>query len=278
MLEQVKYRNHLGEEVTFGKGGIFVNENDLRDFAWSYTAKNNRISSFQKGVVKKTLPVILACTSEGEGIIKRNNLFEVCEKDVLAHQHGKFIIGDYYLKCYIVGSKKSDYLMNNRVLKLKLSVVTDSPAWVKESVNIFRRLDSVIVDENAGSNLDFPHDFPFDFASEVTNRDIINDDFVSTNFRMTIYGPCTNPEIYVGGHCYAVNTELLANEHLIVDSAAKTITLYHTNGDQVNCFNNRSREHYVFEKIPSGANAVTWEGNFGFDITLLEERSEPKWT
>lgn len=278
MLEQVKYKNHLGEEVTFGKGGIFVNENDLRDFAWSYTAKNNRISSFSKGVVKKTLPVIIACTTEAEGIIKRNNLFEVCEKDVLAKQHGKIIIGDYYLKCYITGSKKSDYLTNKGYLRLQLTVATDFPAWFKESTNIFRRLDSVVIDGSAGKNLDYAHDYPFDFASEVANRDIINDDFVATNFRMTIYGPCVAPEIYVGSHCYSVNTELLASEHLIVDSAAKTITLIRKNGEQVNCFNDRSREHYVFEKIPSGANTVTWEGDFGFDITLLEERSEPKWT
>jgi alginate O-acetyltransferase complex protein AlgI len=34
----------------------------------------------------------------------------------------------------------------------------------------------------------------------------------------------------------------------------------------------------VFEKIPSGNNIVVWDGNWGFDITLFEERSEPKWT
>lgn len=278
MLEQLQYKNHLGEVISFGKEGVFVNENDLRDFAWSYTAKNNRISSFKKDVAKKTLPVVIACNTEAEGIIKRNQLFEICEKDVLAKQHGKIIIGDYYLKCYITGSQKAKYLTSKRVLHLELTVTTDFPSWFKESTNIFRRLDSVVIDGSAGSNLDYAHDFPFDYASEVANRDIINDDFVATNFRMTIYGPCTNPEIYVGGHCYSVLTELLASEHLIVDSAAKTITLVRSNGEQVNCFNDRSREFYVFEKIPSGANTVTWEGDFGFDITLLEERSEPKWT
>lgn len=277
MLEQVQYKNHLGEVISFGKEGIFVNENDLRDFTWSYTAKNNRISTFQKGVVKKTLPVVIVCASEEDGINKRNALFEICEKDVLAKKHGKIIIGNYYMKCYITGSKKSDYLMNKRVMILKLTVVTDSPAWVKESTNIFRRMNSAVV-EDAGQNLNYPHDYPHDYASELTNQKLVNEDFVATNFRMIIYGPCVEPKIYVGEHLYSVSTSLMSSEHLIVDSSAKTIVLVQSNGEQVNCFNDRNRDSYVFEKIPSGANMVTWEGDFGFDVTLLEERSEPKWT
>ena len=43
-------------------------------------------------------------------------------------------------------------------------------------------------------------------------------------------------------------------------------------------FSDRNRDDYIFEKIPSGSNDVSWDGAFGFDVTLLEERSEPKWT
>lgn len=276
MLERLQYKNHLGEGITFGQDGFFVNENDLRDFAWNYTNKNNRISSFQKGVVKKNLTVIIACTSEEDGLAKRNALFEVCEKDVLANQHGRFIIGDYYMKCFVVGSKKSDYLYSNQSIKLKLTIATDFPVWVKESTTVFRRSDSAFATDETG--LDYPFDYPFDYASEFANRRIVNDDFVSTNFRMIIYGPCTAPTVYVGGHGYMVKKDVQLYEHIIIDSSAKTIELVRSNGEKVNCFNDRSRESYVFEKIPSGESAVTWEGNFGFDLTLLEERSEPKWT
>ena len=278
MLEKLQYRNHLGESITFGQGGFFVNENDLRDFTWGYTSKNNRLSSFQKGVVKKTLTVFIACTSEADGLAKRNALFEVCEKDVLANNHGRFIIGDYYMKCFVVGSKKTDYLYSNQTMKAKLTVVTDFPVWVKESTKIFRRLDSEIVSEGAGSNLDYPFDYPFDYSSEFASQDMVNDGFVASNFRMTIYGPCASPVIYIGEHVHAVSTEIAAGEYLVVDSIEKTITLVRSNGESVNRFHDRNRENYIFQKIPSGASEVTWEGDFGFDITLLEERSEPKWT
>lgn len=276
MLEIVQYRNHLGESITFGQDGFFVNENDLRDFVWSYTNKNNRISSFRRNVTKKTLKVYIACTSEAEGIAKRNELFETCEKDVLAEQHGKFVIGEYYMRCYVVGSKKTEYLVSKRLLMVTLSVVTDFPVWVKESTTAFRKTDEDV--ESNGEFLDYAFDFPFDYAYEYAIQNLINDDFVATNFRLIIYGSCSNPRIHIGGHEYLVNATLLNGEYLVVDSSAKTIVLVRTNGEKVNCFNKRSRESYVFEKIPVGANAVSWEGEFGFDVTLLEERSEPKWT
>ena len=275
MLEKLHYRNHLGEGIIFGQDGFFVNENDLRDFTWGYTSKNNRISSFQKGVVKKTLNVIIACTSEEDGLAKRNILFEICEKDVLANNHGKIIIGAYYMKCFVIGSKKTEYLYNDHTMKVKLTVVTDFPVWVKESTTIFR------VEGEGGSTeglyLDYPYDFPFDYAYELAMQNLINEGFVATNFRLVIYGSCSKPRIFIGGHEYLINTDVGNGEYLVIDSSEKTIMLVRSNGEMENRFNSRNRSSYVFEKIPVGANAVTWEGDFGFDVTLLEERSEPKW-
>ena len=75
-----------------------------------------------------------------------------------------------------------------------------------------------------------------------------------------------------------IKAEVSSGEYLVIDSSEKTIMLVKGSGEKVNCFNKRSRDSYVFEKIPVGANTVSWEGEFGFDVTLLEERSEPKWT
>lgn len=278
MLEIVQYRNHLGENITFGQDGFFVNENDLRDFVWSYTNKNNRISSFRRNVQKKTLDVYVSCASDAEGIAKRNELFETCEKDVLAEQHGRFIIGDYYMRCYVVGSKKTEYLVNKRLMRITLSIVTDFPAWIKESSSTFRKSSSSLSPEYGGTNLDYAFDYNFDYASDVVNQVLINGDFASSNFRMIIYGPCIGPEINISGHSYNVASELTETEYIVIDSTEKTIVLCRANGQQVNCFNDRNRESYIFEKIPSGENSVTWDGDFGFDVVLLEERSEPKWT
>lgn len=273
MLEQLIYKNHLNEVFEFGKNGIFVNMNDLHDYEWSVTKKGNRISSLDYVVTNRKLPVIIISKTKEEGIAARNRLLEVAEKDVLAMQHGRIIIGDYYFRCFITKSQKKNYLTSWRWMEVTLTLTSDYPYWVKESTFTFSKADV-----SAGSkNLDFAHDYPYDFFADMGNKLLTNTGYVDTNFRMVIHGACSNPSVYINGHAYTVNCDVENGEYLTIDSVAKTITLTRNNGEVVNQFNSRSRESYVFQKIQPGTNIVTWEGEFGIDITLLEERSEPKW-
>ena len=274
MLEQMIYKNHMNEVFEFGKNGIFVDSNDLHDYEWTVTKKNNRITSLDYAISKRKLPVIIICDSEENGIAARNKLLEVAEKDVLAMKHGQIILGGYYFKCFITQSQKSDYLLSKRHMKATLTLTTDFPYWVKESTFVFRK-----VGEDKGStNLDFSFDYPFDYFSGMGGGSMTNSGFVGSNFRMVIYGAASNPAVYISGHEYRMNCDIAEGEYLTIDSAAKTITLTKIDGTQVNQFMNRYRESYIFERIPAGNNHVSWEGDFGIDIILLEERSEPKWT
>jgi hypothetical protein len=273
MLERFTYTNNFGETLEFGKGYLFVNHNDLRDFAWSVTSKNDRISSFKKGIVSKTIPIILKCNNEDEGIALRNNLFEVFEKDVLANKHGKIHIGDYYLQCFITGSKKTEYLIHKSYMVVTLTVQTDFPDWVKETTTS-HGINSTSEDEF----LDFPYDFPYDFMSEFGKTNVNNTNLAPCNFVLTIFGTIVNPTLYIGGHKYSVDVAINDGEYLTINSIDKTIVLTKINGEKVNCFNNRNKESYIFEKIQPGINDVTSVEEIHFNLTLLEERSEPKWT
>lgn len=274
MLEKFTYTNNFNETLEFGKDSLFVNENDLRDFAWDITSKNNKISGFKKGIVSKTIPVILKCNTEAEGIQLRNKLFEVFEKDVLAQKHGKIQIGDHYMLCYITGSKKTQYLITKQYMLVTLTVQTDYPVWIKETVTQFDMTTGT-----TGTYLDFPYDFPFDYKSGYANSHIVNTDFVASNFIIRVFGYTQSPTIYIGDHEYSVDVLVDTNEYLTIDSINKTIVLTRSNGQQVNCFNNRNKGSYIFEKIPSGSSVVSSANkNVRFEVTLLEERSEPKWT
>ncbi|MBO7326115.1 MAG: hypothetical protein J6U74_01205, partial [Clostridia bacterium] len=61
MLEQLKYKNHMNEVFEFGSEGIYIDSNDLHDFEWKITKKNNKISSFDYDVQKKKLPIVIMC-------------------------------------------------------------------------------------------------------------------------------------------------------------------------------------------------------------------------
>lgn len=273
MIEKIQYVNHLNESLEFGKGRLYVNANDLRDFTWSFTGKNDRISGFKKGIVTKTIPVVLKADSEEEGFALRNRLFEVAEKDVLAVKHGRITIGDYYLKCFVTESKKSEYLINKGYMRISLKVTTDFPFWIKEkTTNFFHGQAS------ESKQLDYNRNYPYDYTSNMLGKQLINDDIVASNFRLVFYGACVNPAVVIGGHLYSVNTSVEAGEFLAVDSVQKTVVLMHKDGSTTNCFNLRSRDSYIFEKIPQGTSVVSTSSAFKLDVTLLEERSEPKWT
>lgn len=274
MLEKFTYTNSSNDVLQFGTGSLFVNENDLRDFAWEISSKNNKISSFKKGIVSKTIPVILKCDTEDEGITMRNRLFEVFEKDVLTQKHGKIHIGNYYLRCYITGSKKTDYLVDKGYMLVSLTVQTDFPEWIKETTKQF-----VIGDESTDTFLDYPYDFSYDFRNEFAVAEINNTNFVPSNFILTIFGGIQSPTVYIGGHGYSVDVNINEDEYLTIDSINKTIVLFKKSGEQVNCFNKRNKTSYIFEKIPVGVNSITSPNKqIHFNITLMEERSEPKWT
>lgn len=275
MLEQLKYKNHVNEVFEFGKDGIFVNKNDLHDYEWQATSKGNRISTLTRKVSTRKLPVIIMCSTEEQGILARNRLLEVVEKDVLAMKHGQIIIGDYYFKCFVTKSQKADYLTTKKYMSLNLTLTSDFPYWVKESTTGFRPGGGT--GEGVGIGLDFPYDYAYDFYSTMASTLLQNTGFVPTNFKMIIYGACSNPSINISGHTYQVNCDVLDGEYLTIDSTTKKIQLVKYDGTVVNKFNSRNKTSYVFEKIPVGANTVTWTGNFGFDVVLMEERSEPKW-
>ena len=273
MLESFKYVNHVGEVLEFGKDGLFANSNDLRDYSWLFNSDKNRIENFRKGVVNKTIPVEISAQSEEEGLLKKNQLFEVFEKDVIAEQPGKIIIGDYYLQCYVYASKKSEYLTHKNLLTTSISVAGDTENWIKETGKNF--LYSVSEDTTGKG---YEYGYEYDYAMGNGNTGLLtNEHFASCHFIIQVSGYAFEPSITIADHIYKVNETVQKGEVLTIDSKKKTITLRRSTGDIVNVFSKRDKDNYIFEKIPSGLLPVYWNSDFNFAITLFEERSEPKW-
>lgn len=271
MLERIRYVNHLNEEISFGENGLFVNANDLHNFAWAINSQSNKISSFKKGITKKLLPVIVKKNNDEDGLKAKNDLFEICEKDVLKNKNGRLYCGEYYLNCFITEGKASDYLYKKSYTVFNLTIQTDYPWWIKETDQTFGLVSKV------GKDLDYNNDFPYDYSSNILNTKLINSDFTDTSFRMSILGPATDPKVTIGPNEYQVFTTLNSNEYVEIDSIEKTIRLIRNDGQVDNVFNKRNKESYIFEKIPSGESNISLSGDFTVIVTLLEERGVPKW-
>lgn len=273
MESKLTYKNHINESVTFGVDGLWFVDTELHNYAWNYISNNGRISNFDRGIAQYSLTVVIACKTAEEGIARANDIVECAEKDILAEKEGQLYWGDYYLKCYLIKSKKKRYIERKGYIEIELTIVSDSPAWTKETSKTFGNSDS-----EEGKNLDYAYDFPYDFTSPNQVRNLINTGFADVDFKIVVYGEATNPSIYIGNHQYAVNTYVASNEYLTIDSRSKTIYVTRQNGEIVNKFKDRNRDSYIFQKIASGESSITWDGGFSFEITLYEERSEPKWT
>ena len=112
----------------------------------------------------------------------------------------------------------------------------------------------------------------------MNGRKIVCDSVGSSEFRLKIYGEATNPAVVINGHTYKINGTISKGESLMIDSMTKTITLTTASGKKINWFDKRGRKEYIFEPLPTGQSTVSWDGTFGFDLTVVEKRSEPKWT
>ncbi len=275
MLEKFVFENHLGQRFEGLPNGVYLNYNDLRDYSWSYDSINNRISRFYRSMKNRKLPLVVKCNSDEKAVEIKNRLYELAEADIEAKIPGKIFVGDYYTNGYITGSTKSNYLITKQLCYIELTLTSDDPAWYREQMHPFT------IDSGGSSVIggtDYPYDFKYDYALPMNGRKIVCDSVGKNAFKLLIYGEVTDPAIVISGHTYAIKGTVGVGESLLIDGVNKTITLTTSTGRKVNWFDKRSRESYIFEPIPAGQNPVSWLGTFGFELTVVEKRSEPKWT
>ena len=276
MLDKFIFENHLGQRFEGLPNGVYLNYSDLRDYSWNFDTINSRISRFYRGITSRKIPLVVYCNSDAEAVAIKNRLHELAEADIVARIPGKIFVGDYYTSGYITASVKSNYLIRKKYCKITLTLTSDDPSWYREQTNAFIPGEGSAI--GIGSGTDYPYDYPYDYALSMKGRKIVCDSVGSSAFRLTIYGEATNPSVVIGGHTYTINGTIGKGETLLIDSLSKTINLTTAFGNKINWFDKRGRENYIFEPIPAGQNTVSWAGTFGFDLTVIEKRSEPKWT
>lgn len=274
----IYYKNNYGQSVNFTDWPYMISESDLFNYGWSYEGEME-ISSFKKGITEKSMKISVAADNLTLYDNALNHLHEVMEKDVMNLTPGRLYVDEFYLSCYVISSEKADFFPGVPFLTNTFTVASDTGKWVREHTEVFKADTNIAYNgTSVQRNLDYAYDFNYDYANGSMGKGLVNDGFFDTNFEMIIYGGCSNPRVMIAGHIYEVECQLDTGEYLTVNSITKKIFKTKISGEKVNLFKNRNRESYIFKKIPPGNSSVAWNGMFGFDVTLFEERSEPKWT
>ena len=304
----IYYLNHVGEKLDLDSDKIILQYQELFNYSWDAETSSGKIKRFYRENSTFPVTVGVAADNEEEYLSILHTFFSITEKDVITNNPGKLYIGDQYLKCFISGSIKEDAFMGVPFQKKNLTITTDYPFWCRDRIFHFYASEEEILDagkrEEIGSILDHTevtpdylydykygfytdygpakkralYDYKYDYYHNHTVGKLDNDHFTGSGFRMIVYGPCTWPNIGIGGNVYRVSTTLYEDEYMVIDSRNRTVTRYARNGVEENLFHSRDRENNVFEKIPPGKSTVRWNAQYSFDVVLFQERSEPTWS
>ena len=280
-MKDVFYINSKNQKIDFMQPPYYLETGDFFNFNWKYDSVSSltiggEITDFTKEIQEFSLNLAIINYGRRPFEYYLNMLSEVTEYDVVNKTPGKLYIGEQYLSCYIIASEKKEWEADCSFISCEQTVCTEYPLWIAE------KKYQCLADNNETPEetkfLDYPFDYNYDYAGKVKGNEIVvNNHYTSCNFMAYIYGPVTNPNFWVGNHLYEVETTLDSKEYMVIDSVKKTIRRVRTNGLIVNEFNNRNKKSSIFEKIPEGNNVLSWTGNFGIDLILFQERSEPKW-
>ena len=282
MIELI-YENNRGQKINLTKLPYWLNVEPVMDYEWDYTKREKRrgtiIAGFTKNISSKDL--ILHIMSHSKSVVSNavDEFNSVIESDIYDGTPGKIWCGDWYTYGYIIGSKNEKWQYDEPVMKKKITFVREQESWFRQTIKKSYEGDSVTPQVESwvkryDTGYDFAHDYMVDFESSVT---LTNPDALPSVFILSIQGPALQPEIRIGDNVIGFNYDVPDGAVLEVNAVTKKTTTHLPDGTDLNVFGARDPDYYIFERIPSGRSAVTWDGSFNWEITLIEERSEPRW-
>lgn len=267
------------EKVNFCQWPYMVTGGDLFSGDYDDVEENDHVQDFERKITDKELQIEINAPKGGlPQAIDRLN--EIAEKDIINVTPGKLYVGKSYLKCWLVGTSIDRWVNDLDSVSNEITVRSDYPYWITEEKYSFLK------QEQSGAVspwLEFPYEFPYEYAKVRNIQYIQNSNYTASGFRMIIYGPCINPLVRIAGHVYELRTTLYDGEYAIIDSSTRyskdrKIVKVKADGTQEDIFSSRNTESEIWQKIPPGRSIVSWSGAFGFDIILFNERGTPRWT
>lgn len=292
----VVFQNHAGKVLSLTQWPLMLqDEEKLLKVTRSYTSTERRaegisIDRWYKRSQEFSLTVAVFADSAPAFYALLDQLEALTAADIAARSPGRlYVNGKSYLPAYISGWEVSEWEEDAWATDLTLTVLSPYPYWITETTltylptNANRVTPAVVGVSLVGTAIvadekRYPYQYPHRYSNSLISSSLTNPAIAPCGFRMVVFGPCDHPIVYIDGHAYSVSVTLNTDQYLTIDSGEKSIVVTDADGGKTNCIHLRDRQSYVFHPIPTGTVPITRSDNFGVDITLIEERSEPRWT
>lgn len=268
------YLSSSGEKIDFFQFNTRIKEGNFHAYEWQYEyaelSMGSNIYGFKRPAI--TYEILLSINgSFGEKVEELENMTDIFEKEIISLKPGALYFNNQYINSYVVASEitPTEYGVERTI-----TLLCPYPMWKTDL--FFEMLPS---EPSSTGMLDYDYDYQYDYTQNESGlRKIYINHYAQNQFIMNIFGPVIDPSININGHTYKVFGTYSTGEYITIDSVNYTVVKHDYNGNVVNCFDSRYKEESIFEPIPSGEVTFRWQGNFGFNITVVTERSEPRWT
>lgn len=245
----------------------------MRADIWDYKAGYRDLSYAARKARKETVTVAMLDFAAADA------LRLAADADLASMTPGTLDFDGWGQRCYIAGIEAKAVTGDAAVVELE--VVLLDGVWRKKDSYEFRPgTGSGTVGVGRGYDYGYPYGYPY---SEETSREIEVDSIVASPFRIIVYGPAVRPSVTVGGNRYQVSTDVPDGGYLLIDSIEGTVTKVAKNGYRTNALPDAvlgggvGSGSYIFEDIPAGTSAVSYDGSFGWDLEVYREDGAVPW-
>lgn len=252
----------------------------FHDFSWNRKTYEQRYGEHVLGftkAAKEYAVTLLFWGSTTERMAALDKFHEAIENDIMNDTPGTLRWNDFTIKCYIVSSKTQPSQNIKGMTENEVTIYCPYPFWRRTTKRKFFIQD--LPEQDLNDVKVYPNKYPFNYLSRTVRQDVItNDALSSSRWNIIINGFADSPTIKIGNLQVSVNVLINSGEYLTINNIEKTIILTNSLGRKTNCFGYRDLSTYMFEDITSGDNVVKWDGAYSWELSLIEERSEPRWT
>lgn len=281
----IYYQTSAGTKyILQGDNKSFVDVLPLYGFSWSYQT-SNRVGGnggFASGFSRQPRTVSLEVRTRGfsrqEFLDKMNALIAAADADAIAETPGRLYAGEQYLTCFLaVSGRVSAAPPTGNFAVQEISVLAVEPYWCTDKTTYYNISSSGGTTDSMSKRYNLRNPYHYS-GTDIANASINNTHYAPAPAVITFYGPCANPVIQINGVTYQVNGTVLASERMEIDQVKRTIHRISANGARTNEFNSRIKTSDVFTPVPPGESPVIYSGDYAISVTLVEQRSQLKWT
>lgn len=246
----------------------------FRSDAWDYETGYRDVSYAARKARRETVTVAMLDLAAADA------LRLAADADLSAGTPGTLEFDGWTQRCYIAGSEIKT--MAAASASVKLDALLLDGVWRREDRWEFRPgAGSGTVGVGHGYAYGYAYGYPY---SEETSREIEVGSIVPSPFRIIVYGPAVRPSVTIGGNRYQVSSDVPDGGYLVVDSVEGTVTKVARNGYRTNCLPDATlgggvgSGSYIFQDVPAGTSSVSYDGSFGWDLSVFREDGAVPWT